>query len=286
MRRVLFGVLGWIFASRAFILPSLMKNPTRIVQLSDCHLFAHPDANLLGLKTEYSLNRVMDLIMAEQSAVELVLATGDLSQDGTDESYFRFHRHMDRFSCPVYWLPGNHDLADVMANHQAARRMSPCVIQLDGWQVIMLDSTIRGKVPGNFTTTELEFFDQALQVAQDQHVLVALHHQPVPVGSDWLDQQIVGNAAEFFAIVDRYPNVKAIIWGHVHQVFETSRRGVKLMSVPSTCVQFKPDSRDFAVDSEAPGYRWLDLYADGRIESGVSRVMGVTFEVDYTVKGY
>lgn len=261
-------------------------NSIRVVQLSDCHLFKNPDGKLLGLNTEHSLNEVMDLIEAEQPAMELILATGDLSQDGTGESYARFHRHMTRFCCPVYWLPGNHDLTDIMADHQVAERMSPCVIERNGWHIIMLDSTIRGKVPGNFTDTELAFLDGALQNAKGKHVMVALHHQPVPVGSAWLDQQIVGNAAAFFKVVDRYPHVKAIIWGHVHQVFETVRNGVKLMSVPSTCVQFKPKSKDFAVDGEAPGYRWFDLHADGRLETGVSRVTGVEFVVDYSVKGY
>lgn len=262
------------------------STPIRVVQLSDCHLFKNPDGKLLGLNTEQSLARVIDLIEAEQPALELILATGDLSQDGTGESYARFHQHMARFACPVYWLPGNHDLTDIMSNHQVAERMSPCVIDRNGWHIIMLDSTIRGKVPGNFTDTELAFLDGALQSARDRHVMIALHHQPVPVGSAWLDQQIVGNAAAFFNVVDRHSHVKAIIWGHVHQIFETERKGVKLMSMPSTCVQFKPRSTDFAVDGESPGYRWFDLYPDGRIATGVSRVTGVEFVVDYSVKGY
>ena len=83
---------------------------------------------MLGLNTEQSLALVMDLIQDQQHAIDLVLATGDLSQDGSSESYARFHQWMEAFSCPVYWLPGNHDLTDIMANHQAAQRMSPCVI--------------------------------------------------------------------------------------------------------------------------------------------------------------
>lgn len=258
----------------------------RIVQLSDCHLFKSTEGKLLGLNTEQSLSLVMDLIQDQQHAIDLVLATGDLSQDGSSESYARFHKSMEAFACPVYWLPGNHDLTDIMANHQVARRMSPCVIDAEGWQIIMLDSTIRGKVPGNFADTELQFLQKALQDSQGKHVMIALHHQPVPVGSDWLDQQIVGNASEFFEVVDQFSNVRAIIWGHVHQVFETRRKGVKLMSVPSTCVQFLPNSQDFAVDKESPGYRWIDLNPDGSLGTGVSRVTGVEFVVDYSVKGY
>ncbi len=258
----------------------------RIVQLSDCHLFKQTDGKLLGLNTDESLAKVLHLIQQEQSNVDLVLATGDISQDGSSESYGRFHESMGSFSCPVYWLPGNHDLTDIMANHQAAKRMSPCVIDQGDWQIIMLDSTIRGKVPGNFAEAELAFLQESLLKTRGKHVLIALHHQPVPVGSQWLDQQIVGNADRFFEVVDQFEQVRGIIWGHVHQVFETTRNGVQLMSVPSTCVQFLPESQEFAVDSESPGYRWLDLKPDGKIETGVSRVTGVEFEVDYSVKGY
>jgi len=258
----------------------------RIIQLSDSHLFESTEGKLLGLNTEQSLGLVMNLIKAEQTNIDLVLATGDLSQDGSSQSYARFHESMASFTCPVYWLPGNHDLTDIMANHQVARNMSPCVIDQGDWQIIMLDSTIRGKVPGNFAQSELEFLEQALAASGDKHVLIALHHQPVPVGSKWLDQQIVGNADAFFEVVDRFDNVRCIIWGHVHQVFETERKGVRLMSVPSTCVQFMPNSQDFAVDKASPGYRWLDLNADGSLNTGVSRVTGVDFIVDYSVKGY
>lgn len=260
--------------------------PLRVVQLSDSHLFASEQGKLLGLNTEFSLSKVLELIRQEQTAIDIVLATGDLSQDGTAASYLRFHQHMQQFSAPVYWLPGNHDLTDVMAKEQLARQISPCFVDVGNWRLILLDSTIRGAVPGYMSPQELHFLRQTLASAGARHILIALHHQPVPIGANWLDSQIVGNAEEFWAEVDTSTQVRAVIWGHVHQVFERTRKQVQLMSVPSTCVQFKPGSEDFAVDSENPGYRWLDLHPDGRVVTGVSRVTGVTFEVDYRIKGY
>jgi Icc protein len=51
-------------------------------------------------------------------------------------------------------------------------------------------------------------------------------------------------------------------------------------------VQFTPGSEEFQVSSEAPGYRWLRLHADGKLETGVSRVSDIDFVIDYTIKGY
>ena len=263
------------------------SKPVRVVQLSDTHLFESTDGKLLGLNTEYSLSKVLELITREQPDLDLVLATGDISQDGSEESYRRFHQHMaETFSQPVYRLPGNHDILRKMNRHQASEYMSPCVIDIDGWHIIMLDSTVEGEVPGYMEQEQLDYLDKKLAAAKGKHVMVCLHHQPVPVGSSWLDEQLVGNSEEFIKVLDRYDNVRAVIWGHVHQDFRGERKGVKMMSVPSTCVQFKPNSDDFAVDNTSPGYRWLDIYPDGRVETGVSRVDGVSFEVDYSIKGY
>ena len=44
------------------------------------------------------------------------------------------------------------------------------------------------------------------------------------------------------------------------------------MSTPSTCAQFLPRSDFFALDERPPGLRWLELHADGRIETEVAWV--------------
>ncbi|MCE7523199.1 3',5'-cyclic-AMP phosphodiesterase [Alloalcanivorax xenomutans] len=262
--------------------------PVRVVQLSDFHLFADPASTMLGLNTQHSLETVLRLVRAEQPDMRAILATGDLSQDGSEASYTRLKQALRAFGVPVYWLEGNHDETHPMRAMLAdeAGRVSPCVGTVDGWRVIMLDSTIPGQVPGELFDRDLVFLEQALMESRDHHVMICLHHHPVPMGSRWLDEQQVANSDAFFRIVDQHPQVRAVLWGHVHQEYESRRKNVRLLSVPSTCVQFKPHSADFALDQCNPGYRWLDLYPDGRIESGVSRVQGMHFTVDLTVNGY
>lgn len=260
--------------------------PIRIVQFSDCHLFADEEGKLLGLQTAYSLKKVLDLIQHEQKNVSAFLATGDLSQDNSQSSYQRF---VDLTSAlaPLYCLPGNHDeVGPMRAVFGASERVSPCVLRLGNWRIIMLNSNIEGAVPGKLKEDQLIFLENVLLAETDVHVMVAVHHNPMPIGSAWLDKQGIQNSDAFLNLIDRHTHVRAIIWGHVHQVHESVRKGVKMMSAPSTCVQFKPFSEDFTVDDAAPGYRWFDLFSDGRIETGVSRVTGVKFEVDYSVKGY
>ncbi|MEE4248981.1 MAG: 3',5'-cyclic-AMP phosphodiesterase [Alcanivoracaceae bacterium] len=260
----------------------------RVVQVSDCHLFASTEGKLLGLNTQFSLDRVLELVQSEQPSMDIILATGDLAQDSSLEAYQRLDAALGEFGVPTYWIEGNHDkpapMLQALKGHKA--QMGPLVIERGEWTIVMLDSTIPGEVPGELYDDDIEFLRRSLKNAAGQHIMVCLHHHPIPMGCKWLDTQVVSSADRFFEVIDAEPRVRAVVWGHVHQEFDGERQGVRLFAVPSTCVQFKPHSDDFAVDKQPPGYRWFDLYPDGRIETQVSRVQGIEFEVDMSVKGY
>lgn len=265
--------------------------PLRVVQISDTHLFKDPSGELVGLNTERSLQRVLSLVRAEQSKIDLILVTGDVSQDGSVESYHRFYQHIVQFQRPVYWLPGNHDeLQQMQALVSDANRLSPCKIDIGPWRIILLDSTLPQKVPGELAAEQLAFLSETLEEASEEiplrHVMVCMHHHPIPLGSRWLDSVGLKNPEPFLKIIDCYPQVRSIVYGHVHQASENHRGSVTLYSSPSTCIQFKPKSDDFAVCSSAPGYRWFDLFPSGKVSSGISRADNFTSTVDRSVKGY
>jgi Icc protein len=92
------------------------------------------------------------------------------------------------------------------------------------------------------------------------------------MGSRWLDQVGLENSDELFAVLDRHPQVRALLWGHVHQELDTWRGQVRLLATPSTCAQFKPHADGFAIDERPPGYRWLHLREDGTLDTGVEWV--------------
>jgi Icc protein len=143
---------------------------------------------------------------------------------------------------------------------------------LGAWRIIMLDTCVPGQAHGRLSAAELIRLAAALASAADRHVLICMHHHPVRLGSRWLDSVCLQNAAEFFAITDRFTTVRAMAWGHVHQQFESRRKGVRLLSVPSTCAQFLPHADQFALDPSPPGYRRLTLCQDGSIDTEVLRV--------------
>jgi Icc protein len=257
-----------------------------LVQLSDSHLFANADGTLLGMRTRESLHKVIELVMAEHSQVDLVIASGDVSQDGSVESYEAFRQLSGEINSLKRWFPGNHDESQEMQQAAQQSDLLDPVIDLGNWRVTLLDSSVPGSVPGYLSDQQLQLLAQSLSEAPDRHHLVCLHHNPVPIGCAWMDPIGLRNPDALFALLDRFPQVRAVLWGHVHQEYDQMRGEVRLLASPSTCIQFARGSIDFKVDTTAPGYRWLRLHDDGRLETGVSRVVGLEFEVDYGGDGY
>ncbi|MDX1734631.1 MAG: 3',5'-cyclic-AMP phosphodiesterase [Halioglobus sp.] len=259
-----------------------------VLQITDTHLCADRGGTLLGMDTDHSLQAVIDLARRERPDADLVLATGDLADGGSPAAYGRLNDYFAQFSCPSFWLPGNHDDRDAMASECGGRSQMGQEIRAGSWQVVMLDSQIPGEVGGELGADELARLDAALAEAAGDglHSLVVLHHHPVLIDCAWLDEQIVADREAFFATLDRYRGVRAVLWGHVHQEIDARHRDVRLLATPSTCVQFAPGSGDFAAEDQPPGYRWLDLHADGTLSTGTSRVRDVQFTVDLDGGGY
>ncbi|MDU9035842.1 3',5'-cyclic-AMP phosphodiesterase [Pseudomonas corrugata] len=261
-------------------------DPVLLVQLSDSHLFAGADASLLGMNTRDSLRAVIDLVLKQQPNVDLMLATGDLSQDGTLESYEAFRHMSERIQAPARWIPGNHDEPQVMLQAAVQSPLLDPVVDIGNWRITLLDSAVPGSVPGFLAEEQLILLANALSEAPERHHLVCLHHHPVSIGCEWMAPIGLRNPDALFAVLDRFAQVRAVLWGHVHQEIDQVREGVRLLASPSTCIQFVPGSVDFAVGEQAPGYRWLRLLPDGRVETGVERVVGFEFVVDYGAEGY
>ncbi|AOE63534.1 3',5'-cyclic-AMP phosphodiesterase [Pseudomonas corrugata] len=261
-------------------------DPVLLVQLSDSHLFAGADASLLGMNTRDSLRAVIDLVLKQQPNVDLMLATGDLSQDGTLESYEAFRHMSERIQAPARWIPGNHDEPQVMLQAAVQSPLLDPVVDIGNWRITLLDSAVPGSVPGFLSEEQLILLANALSEAPERHHLVCLHHHPVSIGCEWMAPIGLRNPDALFAVLDRFAQVRAVLWGHVHQEIDQVREGVRLLASPSTCIQFVPGSVDFAVGEQAPGYRWLRLLPDGRLETGVERVVGFEFVVDYGAEGY
>lgn len=263
------------------------QDEIKVLQLTDAHLQSEPGAEMLGVDTERSLQQVLQLARTEHGTADLAVATGDLVQDGSTAGYRRLKEYLSRLGVPVYCLSGNHDDPETLARILSGGQVrSQRTVAHRGWQLVFLNSAVLGRDGGRLADSELEHLAQLLARHPDQHIMICLHHPPVRVGSEWMDTMALENADALFALTDRHPQVRAIVWGHAHQEYDDVRNGVRLLGAPSTCFQFKPFSRTFALDQAPPGYRWMVLRRDGGVETGVRRLTSAPETLDFAAKGY
>jgi len=268
-------------------LNQLPDETIRILQVSDTHLYADRDKTLAGVNTLQSMQQTLLRAVEDASPKpDLIIATGDLVHDASSTGYHRLAHSLLELEIPSYWLPGNHDNAKLMAKCMTANGISDSKILDTGhWRILLLDSTVAGHEGGHLSTAELAWLEQHIQSC-DKNLLLCLHHQPIPVGSLWIDSMAVDNGQELCALVKNYPQIKGVIWGHVHQAFEYFQDGVHWLSAPSTCIQFTPGSDEFSLDPTPPGCRLLALTPNGNIKSRIVRLDEMPGETRLDLAGY
>ena len=256
----------------------------RLIQFTDPHLYGSETETLRGIATLPALKAALS--DAQQSSAwppDVVLVTGDLVQDDPS-GYAHIRRVFGHLGMPVLCIPGNHDDPTAMRREL---RVDPFTVgghaDFGAWRIVLLDSSLPGSASGRLSEKTLAQLEAALSGAAGRHCLVTLHHHPVAMSSRWLDRVGLENAEEFFGVVERHDNVRAILWGHVHQVYEGRRKNVRLLATPSTCAQFVPRADEFAVDRRPPAYRTLELQSDGSLLTEVvwveKRVAGSSHSV-------
>lgn len=237
------------------------------MHITDPHLFAGPDECLRGINTRAALQAVLEHVRASAWPADLVALTGDLVQDDSREAYGRVRDLFGSLELPTYCVPGNHDVRPVMREELQAPPFHYCAVSTHrNWTIVGVDSCLEGKALGRIDAGELQRLARSLEESVSDHALVCLHHPPLPVGSAWLDTVGLDNSQEFLELIASSGKVRAVIFGHVHQAFESEYAGIRIIGTPSTCRQFAVGSDDFALDEKPPAYRRLELNPDGSID--------------------
>ncbi|NVK55223.1 MAG: metallophosphoesterase [Alteromonadaceae bacterium] len=227
----------------------------KLVQISDCHLFAAPDqAGYAGINPAKSLSEVLQAIAEEKP--DGVLITGDISGDDSRLSYQLFLSLMSYYCGSLNWrvIPGNHDnnagFSAYLAN-QWLKAGQPW--QLGDTTIHGLDTRHQG-TSGNVCEKQLMAIASAIRAQPDNKHVLALHHHPVPTQS-WMDKHALFNtqALADFVLTN---SVAMILHGHIHAEYAAQLNGCPVYGAPSTCWQWQSGA-DFGVSDLPAGYRLI-----------------------------
>ena len=262
-----------------------------ILQITDLHLSTPVSSSVDGdtnnseaTVCQQCFETVLQQALSSDIRCDLIIVTGDLVNEVKPAIYDHIFEVLQATHIPFACIAGNHDVTDeigsdlpffereLIAQPADPRLLSRHVIETDRWQLLLLDSSITGKVAGEITPTDIDWLCERLG-ACDKPALIALHHHVIPVDSDWIDTHMAKNSEAFWQHLLGFDHLKVIISGHTHQEQVRHRQGVTVYSTPSTCYQFKPYENDFSYDkSVPPGYRWLQLANNGKVASWVERL--------------
>lgn len=250
------------------------KRSQVVLQLTDTHLHAAQNARMHGVNTIKSFVSVLNHAKRDDRwPPDAIVVTGDIAQDESRAAYENFRAVLEDVGLPVFCLPGNHDDPALMDELLTTSPFQLCGdVKLGGWRLILLNTFEQGEVAGALGDEQLAKLDELLSRHSDEHVLICMHHHPLPIGSTWLDRYGLNDAKAFLDTIDRHDQVRAVLWGHVHQASDRQRNKVRFLSTPSTCFQFLPGTETCEYDSRPPAIRWLTLDPGGTIETEVDWV--------------
>lgn len=219
-----------------------------IAQITDCHIVEPEGLMADRIDPATGLRAAIDLINRLDPLPDLVLATGDLVNDGTAAQYDHLTSLLDALSMRVLPIAGNHDdrteLRARFPDLPNGGSDDPIDYVIDDLPVrlIGLDTSIPGRHDGHVTPDQMDWLDRQLSVGTDRPTIVFQHHPPFPSGIPWMDLSAGFTGADLEAsILRRHDHVEAVLCGHLHRAIHRRFGGTVASSCPSTAVQLALD---------------------------------------------
>ncbi len=250
----------------------MKRDYTTVLQLTDLHLFADPAGLFNHINTRDSFAKVLSHIHQHYERPDIIIITGDMAHDGATETYRFIAESLKTFSAPVHYVLGNHDHpenADQAYPLEWVTTSNHCL--LSDWQIILVDSNnhpMPDSYEGEVSHAELQRIKALIAQHPDKSTVIAMHHN-LPDHNDRGINFEVRNHQQVMQCFEQLPTIKLVISGHVHQEFVIVQQGICYLSTPATGYQSLSKSK--CITNDAPGYRWLKLYPNGRFETDVRR---------------
>ena len=179
---------------------------TRIVHLSDLHMSS---AHFLSDVAESVVQCVNEI------SPDILVITGDLTQNGSHQEYMEAKEWIDRINCRnKVVVPGNHDSRNVgyLLFEDILGARSPCC-SLDGVTVVGVDSSQPDIDDGHIGR---EMYDWIVENFNGSGLKVfVLHHHLIPVPMTGREEEIPVDSGDVLELLNRC-GVDIVLCGHRH----------------------------------------------------------------------
>jgi 3',5'-cyclic-AMP phosphodiesterase len=257
-----------------------LTEPMTFLHLSDLHV-APPGRLVHGIDPVPQVQRVIERIRALDVVPAFVVVSGDLTDDGSDESYQvlkpllgEIGNRNGHVPVPVLLALGNHDdramfrrvvlgLADADGCPYFHSQ------QIDGLRVVVLDSVIPGETAGELGAEQLAWLEEELRLPAPGGTLIVLHHPCRLAGpAHHYPDFILRDSAALEAIVAGHRGqIAGILAGHSHQANAASVAGTLHATAPAVLVQLDFFAGEGYVPVPGAGFNLCHLDGAGLVVS-------------------
>ncbi|MWB98625.1 metallophosphoesterase [Agromyces seonyuensis] len=217
-----------------------------IVHVSDTHLNAGGAPLPGGVDTQAAVDRLAARLGGLRMPVAAIVATGDISDDASADSYARARAALEpvaeALGARLVWVIGNHDERAPFREHllgePAAAGAVPggpvdIVHEIDGLRIIALDSTVPGFHHGELDADRAAWLAGILSTPAPHGTVLALHHAPIASPLSMMDVlELRGQDA--LADLVAGSDVRLILGGHLHYSTTSTFAGVPVSVAGAT----------------------------------------------------
>ncbi len=250
----------------------------RFVHITDTHIGPTPDHRVLGQLPYPAVGALVEQINSLPFEPDFVLHTGDVTDDASEAAYALARPLLEKIKAPVLYALGNHDrpepMRQILLGKAPTSDRYDYQMNIQGIELAVFDT--RGPVDPEGTLTA-EQFNALRNLCQPSGppLVIALHHQPVPLDIAWLDhgwdgRRMMLDCSEAFleAIAPARNRIRGVFFGHVHRSAQVFREGILFCTPPSACAQifaWPTQTEPVPSPAELPGFNVVTITDDQTI---------------------
>lgn len=252
-----------------------------VAHISDFHVLPPPALCYGFSDTRAALARTVQALESLDPRPDLVVASGDLVDEASPQAYETVRSILSGLTLPLVLIPGNHDDRDAVVqafpDHPylaGEGGLASFVQDFPAFRLVAFDALAPGREYAEPGEAALAWLDRTLAARPDRPVMLVMHHPPVITGIAFMDAIQPPNFAGLRAVLQRHPQVRLVLCGHVHRHLDAVVAHARVAAAGSTAHQFRLltdlDAPPTVTD-EPPAIR-LHLWRDGEVVSFVTPV--------------
>ena len=248
----------------------------KLIHLSDLHLVSPGTLTSRVLDTNAILEETINEIANKIEyfgQIDALVVTGDISDDGSLESYISAYEKLGKLNVPVLAIPGNHDSRIPMrkifhedVEFSTSSTQFDWAFQHEETLIIGLDTLVEGENFGFLEKESLDFLSNHLSNYQGPDLVLLIHHPPIKTGIYFMDQIGLKNSSDLSECLKSSKNPVKILCGHVHGVYHGLLGIHPVVTAPSVCSAFEFNRKKTApvgFNKGPTGYAYFETSTDG-----------------------